>query len=119
MSFIVDRENFRTYDPERGYELFQTSGGSDGTYQFELIGREGGCNFSAHSFGERLRPDEIARLGLGYNKEPVVWCIHHWTEDWKPIVREAMTAFLINHGSPLPNLEAFVRFGTKESVFDD
>jgi hypothetical protein len=118
MVFIIDRVNFRTYDPDRGYELFLVGGGSDGTERFRLVGPVSECNFSAHTFEEKLRPDELARLGPNYDKTPVVWCIHHWTNDWKSIVREAMTAFLINHGSPIPNLEAFVRFGTKESVFD-
>ena len=118
MVFISDNVNFRTYDPERGYELFRIGGGSDGTYRFRLVGPEGECNFSAHHFEEQLRPDEIERLGPDYNKKPIVWCIHYWLDEWKPIIRQAMTVFIINYGSPIPNLEAFVRFGTKESVFD-
>lgn len=118
MNFISDNVNFRTYDPERGYELVRTGGGSDGTYRFRLIGPKGECNFSANYFEEHLRPDELERLGPLYDKRPIVWCIHHWPNDWKTIIREAMTAFLINYGSPIPNLEAFVRFGTRESVFD-
>lgn len=114
MAFIVDRENFRTYDPERGYELFVTGGGSDGTSRFRLVGPDGETTFSAHSFGERLRPDELRRLGSDYAKKPVVWMVHLWLKEWKSVIRDA----LIEHSSYFPDEEVFVRFGTKESVFD-
>lgn len=118
MAFISDNVNFRTYDPEGGYELFLTGGGSDGTHRFRLTGPQGEQNFSAHYFEENLRPEEVKRLGPDFHEKPIVWCVHNWSDDWKSIIREAMTAFVINYGSPIPGLKAFVRFGTKESIFD-
>lgn len=119
MTFKVDRKEYRTYDPERGYELFIIGGGSDGMQRFKLAGPNGEGYFTATSIGQSLRADEIAFLGRDYSKRTVVWCVMFWSDDWKSLIREALTAYLINHGSPLSGSEAFVRFGPDGSVFDD
>ena len=77
MVFIVDRKNFRTYDPDRGYELFLTGEGSDGTHRFRISSPNGECGFSAHSFQEKLHEDELKRIGEDYSKDPVVWLVDY------------------------------------------
>ena len=118
MPFIVERKKYRTYDPDKGYELFVDGGGSDGTTRFRLVGPNSECAFSASSIGEELRPDETIRLGPNFADRVVVWRIHIWPDNWKTLIREAMQAYVINHGSPLPNVRAFVRFGETGGVFD-
>lgn len=118
MAFIVDRKNYRTYDPTRGFELFVEGGGSDGMKTFRLVGPNSECVFYASSIGEKLHPEEAIRLGPNFTNRVVVWRVDNWIDGWKDIIREAMQAYIINHGSPLPNVTAFVRFSANGGIFD-
>lgn len=118
MAFIVDRTNLRTYDPERGYELFTNGGGSDGTCRFKLTRPGGEFFFSAHSLNEKLSNTELEIVSPKNEKKIIVWVVHNWTEEWRGVIREALTAFVVIHGSADPEMRAFVRFGVKGSVFD-
>lgn len=114
MAFVVDHANFRTFDPDRGFELFVLSSGSDGTYRFRIAGPGKEHYFSAHY--ERLSASEHSKVDVPDGVIPIVWIIHRWYDEWKPIVREAMLAYVINHGSPNGHFEAFVRFGEGEDL---
>lgn len=119
MVFIADRKELRTYDLERGYELFQVGGSSSGTLSFKLVGPDSETNFVGKLNEDPLTEDELRRLGQDYKKTPLVWTLRMFDQKWKPIIREAMTAFVYAHGTPHPNEGAFVRFGSKGSIFDD
>lgn len=119
MVFIADRKELRTYDPERGYELFQLSGSSDGTLSFRLVGPDLETKFVGKLNEDPLTDDELSSLGPDYKMTPLVWTLRAYDQNWKSIIREAMTAYVYAHGTPLPNREAFVRFGSKGSIFDD
>ena len=119
MPFISDNKAFRTYDPERGFELFRVGGGSDGTDEFKITGPGGSqFRFWANSYREQLTDEEALALQLPPEVDPIVWRIHNWNMEWRDIIKEAMEAFVGNHGSPIKNMRAFIRFGSNGSVTD-
>ena len=118
MAFIVDRKKYKTYDPDRGYELILEGGGSDGMVRFRLVGANNESAFSATTVGEKLHPDETHHLGENSTGRVVVWRIHNWPDGWRSLIREAMQAYIINHGSPLPNVTAVVRFGEAGGILN-
>ena len=118
MSFVVDREARRTYAPERGFELFSEGGGSDGRRYFRLVGPGVETQFTAEFGIDPLTENELAKLGPNFDKTPLVWTVSLHDQKWDQTIREAMEAYMYSHGTPLPNRQAFVRFGSKGSVFD-
>jgi hypothetical protein len=118
MSFVVDRKARRTYDPKRGYELFPEGGGSDGRLRFRLVGPVGETKFTAEFGNDPLTEHELERLGPNFDKTPIVWTVSLSDQKWDQIIREAMEAFMFSHGTPFPNRQSFVRFGSKGSVFN-
>ena len=62
MVFIVDRELRRTYDPDRGYELRVTSGGSGSSTSFMIDIPNNVLHFSARIDCELIL-GELEKLG--------------------------------------------------------
>ncbi|MDF0545948.1 hypothetical protein PX699_26675 [Sphingobium sp. H39-3-25] len=116
MAFVADHVNFRTFDLDRKLELFVLSCGSDGTCRFRVTSPGKEHYFSAHY--ERLNISENSKVNVGDGVIPIVWIIHRWYDEWKPVIREAMLAYVINHGSPNGHFKAFVRFGEKGALND-
>lgn len=116
--FQADFEIGRTWDPDRGFELIFEGGGSDGTQRFVLQGSGDSHHFTANSAFERLLPYEFLKLDPYQRANSWVWRVHNWNEYWKPIIRSALISYATGHGFKLPNMEIFVRFGSKGSVFD-
>lgn len=119
MAFIADRKARRTYDPDRGYELSREGGGSGGELRFRLVGPEDETSFTATFGVDPLTPAEIEKLGPQFDKIPIVWTVFWHLPEWRQVIREALRAYMFTHGAPLPNMRAFVRFGSKGSIFGD
>ena len=61
MAFVSDMINLRPRDPERGFELFTTTGGSDGRIGYRLAAPDGECRFDVYSRVRDANPAELAR----------------------------------------------------------
>jgi hypothetical protein len=61
MTFISDMNILRTWDPDRGYELLPTTGGSDGRRGHRITAPGGECHFDVYSRVRDANPAERAR----------------------------------------------------------
>lgn len=90
MAFVADSSRLRTYDPDRGLELFWQGGSSDGTRRFELVGPNGSVSFAAEE--EWFDGDAST----------VLWRVRgvDRLSPWWPLVVEALMAHKRVHGLP-------------------
>jgi hypothetical protein len=63
--FVSDISTLRTFDPDRGLELFSDSASSDGRQGFRLVAPDGECKFDAFlSFRDATEEERRARPGI-------------------------------------------------------
>lgn len=99
MAFIADRTALRTYDPERGYELFKRGGGSDGGMDFELVGPDERFFFSAELRFREITADEAALHPNGPSRAEYWVTSGSHDERRAQLIREAMRAYKAVHGN--------------------
>lgn len=119
MAFIVDRVNFRTYDPERGLELFDKSSFSDGVTPFRIEGPGVSISFMASMIEAPITEAEKANLNIS---DAAVWCVlgAKPKSDWeKEIIAGALMAYKWGHGFDLRGNPTLVRFGRAGGLFHD
>jgi hypothetical protein len=117
VTFIVDRDARRTFDPDRGYELHVVGGGSGGYVSFELETPTRKIRFTARMEGSP-RPEELKILGPGFTDYPAIWVVFGLNLPEKNIIREALLTFKMSSGADFPNTKWFVRIGENGSIFD-
>ncbi|MET0587793.1 MAG: hypothetical protein ABWZ75_04655 [Novosphingobium sp.] len=102
MAFVSDKE-LRVLDPDRGFELFRTTGGSDGRIGRKLIAPGGECTFGSYlSFRDanlperQLRP-EISRTGVWRLRNAGPPLLGTTLRETYEILREAVLAERLHH----------------------
>ncbi|MEH3105165.1 MAG: hypothetical protein PGN12_14850 [Sphingomonas phyllosphaerae] len=85
MTFVADEDAGRTYDAERGAELFLISGGSDGSKHFEL------------RYADRTSPFS-AELLVVASDDGLSWCVRLCEVEDRTIIAEALRAYGWGHG---------------------
>jgi hypothetical protein len=96
--FVSDISTLRTFDPDRGLELFSDSASSDGRQGFRLVAPDGECKFDAFlSFRDATEEERRARPGIDRtavytlsNAHPPLPGLNH-SETYE-ILREAVLA---------------------------
>jgi hypothetical protein len=104
MTFIADNDALRTYDPERGYELFKLGGGSGGDLRFKINGPEGSVTFWAERRSRSMTEEEAARHPQSRHKKVGIWRVSVVLDEdspWRRIIDEAMTAYQFVHGGTI------------------
>ena len=114
MSWIVNAEKTRTYNPHLGLELLFISGGSDGSRQIRICGDNIDLEFTASTIDAPITQEELAALGLS---DAMVWCVWGKPTDFNPeeraLIVDALCATKRGHGSNIWETPYFVRFGLK------
>ena len=118
MTFVSDNKALRTYDPERGIELKDDGGGSDGSldFLFHRIGEPDKIVGRFSVYGETRPATDEERSTYPEAKSFCLWVVYnrgpvdgHDDEQSKAIIREAMLAYRGVHGAPV---------GTNVTLFD-
>ena len=110
-NFVADRKALRTSDPQTGFELISTGGGSDGSRRFKIIGPNSSCAFTAY----------MVRTPVEYDSPdvslvPQIWQVCLWDEEWETTIYGALRAYKAVHGHASPAQQYFIRFGPKGAL---
>lgn len=103
--FVAKNSELRTYDSERGLELFTAGSGPDGYRYFRIAGPSGEIKFTVHMEAE---PNAAAEQNPDQPKNMIVWVVHPTRGAFAQlgqaasddIIRDALTAYKGSHGRP-------------------